>query len=272
MYPSPERKSHKISESFSQWNLIFTKNSKNLLYKFLGEPMNLVSPTMHLEDWESALHFVITKIKNVDSYNIAIWGSSFSGGHVVVTAAKSQYKTRIKAVLSQVPYLRATSSLLARASNYTTLKTMVQLIFFACVDIAREWMGLSRYYVPVYGNVENTAILSSPSSVGYSSIIPQNPRGGWLNKCPASIAITTLFYNPFSFASDVKAPIFMIGDLKDDLCPIDDVKELAKNLNHLTLKETNLGHFSPYLDNFDEIGKAQLKFLKKNVPVHEQEN
>jgi len=233
-----------------------------------GEPMNLVSPTMHLEDWESALDFVVTKIKNIDSKNIAIWGSSFSGGHVIVTAAKSQHKNRIKAVLSQVPYLRSTSALMNRVSSYVGLKQMTLLSFFALVDITREWMGLSRYYVPVYGKPENLAILCSPSSdEGYSSMVPQNPRGGWQNKCPASIAITILFYNPYTFAPDVKAPILMIGDIQDELCPIDDVKELANNM-HLTLLETNLGHFSPYLDNFDEIGKTQLEFLRKHVPSH----
>jgi len=76
-----------------------------------GEPRNLVSPTRHLEDWDGAIEYVIKNLGDkVDVNNIALWGSSFSGGHVIVTAAKSARKDHIKAVISQVPFLSALSS------------------------------------------------------------------------------------------------------------------------------------------------------------------
>ena len=41
-------------------------------------------------------------VSEVKTDKIGLWGSSFSGGHVIVTAAKHPHKDRIGAVVSQV--------------------------------------------------------------------------------------------------------------------------------------------------------------------------
>ena len=52
-----------------------------------GEPRQLVNPTHHLQDWRAAIQHTYL-ISNLDTSRIALWGSSYSGGHVVVTAEK----------------------------------------------------------------------------------------------------------------------------------------------------------------------------------------
>ena len=53
-----------------------------------GEPRHLVSPKRHLQDWQSAVEFVRTNLTNkVDKDKVILWGSSFGGGHALVTAA-----------------------------------------------------------------------------------------------------------------------------------------------------------------------------------------
>jgi len=230
-----------------------------------GEPMNLISPTMHLEDWESAVEYV-AHMPHVDTKKIGLWGTSFSGGHVIVTAAKSPNRDRIKAVISQVPYLRAFSSFLALASS-SAPTDIAKLSLYGLVDKTRELLGLSRYYVPIYGQASDMAILCSPSSKAYADIIPKNPRGGWQNKCPAGIAITLLLYNPLSFAQDVKAPTLILYDTQDDLCPSDDVKDMAKNMPNVQLRQFSSGHFAIYLEQFEDNIKAQLQFLEQVLPT-----
>ena len=66
-----------------------------------GEPRNLVNPWRHLADWKAALSHVRT-LNSVDGSRIALWGTSFSGGHVMVTAAR---QVGIKAVVAQVPFV-----------------------------------------------------------------------------------------------------------------------------------------------------------------------
>src|SRR5690606_36168684 len=67
-----------------------------------GEPRNLISIPKLLEDWEAAVNYALT-IKNVNTNKIGLWGSSFAGGHVIVTASSHPKKDRIGAVVAQVP-------------------------------------------------------------------------------------------------------------------------------------------------------------------------
>ena len=65
-----------------------------------GEPHNYINPSRHLQDWDAAIAYVKT-LDNIDAKRMALWGTSFSGGHVIVEAVKHP---EILAVVSQVPF------------------------------------------------------------------------------------------------------------------------------------------------------------------------
>ncbi len=62
-----------------------------------GEPRHVVNPFHHVQDWLAAIAHV-RNLTEIDSSRIALWGTSFSGGHVIIAAAKD---AGIKAVVSQ---------------------------------------------------------------------------------------------------------------------------------------------------------------------------
>ena len=66
-----------------------------------GEPRNLVDPFRHLADWKATIAHV-RSLKTVDGNRIGLWGSSFSGGHVIMAAASD---TTIRAISAQVPFV-----------------------------------------------------------------------------------------------------------------------------------------------------------------------
>lgn len=65
-----------------------------------GHPRQLLDIQLQLQDWEAAIDYT-SKLEDVDSERIGIFGSSFGGGHVISTAVKDK---RIKAVISQCPF------------------------------------------------------------------------------------------------------------------------------------------------------------------------
>ncbi len=65
-----------------------------------GEPRQLIDVGWQLEDWRAAIAYA-RELDGIDSRRIALWGTSFSGGHVVAVAATDE---RIAAVVSQVPF------------------------------------------------------------------------------------------------------------------------------------------------------------------------
>ena len=65
-----------------------------------GEPRQLLSIARQLADWRAAVAHA-RNLPDVDARRVAVWGSSFSGGHVVAVAAGDP---AIAAVVSQAPF------------------------------------------------------------------------------------------------------------------------------------------------------------------------
>jgi dienelactone hydrolase len=73
-------------------------------YRFSGEstgkPRSLVDVSKQLEDWHAALSY-IRSLEEVDPDQVALFGSSFGGGHVMQIGKAD---TRVKAIIAQCPF------------------------------------------------------------------------------------------------------------------------------------------------------------------------
>lgn len=63
-----------------------------------GEPRREIIPGLQINDYSDAITFV-QSLPEIDPDKIAVWGSSYSGGHVLTVGAVDR---RVKAVISQV--------------------------------------------------------------------------------------------------------------------------------------------------------------------------
>ena len=66
-----------------------------------GEPRQEINPWQQVEDYRDAISFAQT-LPETDAERIGVWGSSYSGAHVLVLGAIDR---RIKCVASQVPLI-----------------------------------------------------------------------------------------------------------------------------------------------------------------------
>jgi len=82
-----------------------------------GEPRQEIDPWAQVRDYRHAITYAST-LAEVDAARIGIWGSSYSGGHVLVVAAVDR---RVKAVVSQVPLV----------SGHDNLRALVRADFIA---------------------------------------------------------------------------------------------------------------------------------------------
>jgi len=87
-----------------------------------GEPRQRVSPHDQIEDYRSALT-CLSLLPEVDADRLGVWGTSFSGGHVLHVAA---YDPRVKVVVSQVGAMDVNEILRTTAPPglYATLQQM----------------------------------------------------------------------------------------------------------------------------------------------------
>ena len=98
-----------------------------------GEPRQLLSVKRQLEDWRAAIAYART-LDGVDAERIGLWGSSYSGGHVMALAADDP---SIKAAISQSPHTDGIKTLLALGPG----GACARLTFAGLRDLAAAALG-----------------------------------------------------------------------------------------------------------------------------------
>jgi pimeloyl-ACP methyl ester carboxylesterase len=221
-----------------------------------GSPRNLVNPFRHIQDWRAAIAHVRT-LKGINTEKIGLWGTSFSGGHVIVAASKDP---KISAIVSQVPWMDGISSARMMSFQYT-----IKSILFAFRDILRIITLRKPYYVPVVGDPDTFAVMNSPDSKpGYMALVPENSQ--WKNQCPARALLYLTIYRPLSFARKVKCPALLIMAEKDFGISPKAVEKCAQRMKKATLLRLPVGHFEPYVGElFEQVSEKQADFLKEHL-------
>ena len=219
-----------------------------------GEPRNLVIPRRHLADWASAVAHV-RGLSQVDVSRMALWGSSFSGGHVIVTAARTP---GIAAVVAQVPFVDGIASSLIYGPMY-----MLKAFLHGTLDIMRMMMFLGPHYVPVVGSPDEFAVMNTlEAKPGYLALVPKG--SSWKNRCPARIFFTLPLYRPVRHARRVSVPALIVPAVKDSLLPYAAVRKLLKKLPAGEEFATDAGHFDPYPGAmFDRVVEVETAFLER---------
>jgi pimeloyl-ACP methyl ester carboxylesterase len=221
-----------------------------------GEPRNLVNPWRHVQDWQAAIAHV-RGLSSVQTEKIALWGSSFSGGHVTVVAAKDP---GISAIVSQVPFVDGLSTLDTLGAAQALKATVAGFR-----DLGRMLTFRSPYCVPVVADPNEFGAMNKPDSKpGYLAIVPEDST--WKNACPARIMLAFSLYRPISFASRVKCPAFVLLAETDSLIPAEAVEKFASRLPRAEVARVPLGHFDVYVgEAFEETVKLEADFLEKHL-------
>lgn len=222
-----------------------------------GEPRQLISIEKQLQDWAAAAAFA-RDMQGVDPSRVAIWGSSFSGGHVIETAFLDR---RVAAVIAQCPALDGVSLLKA----YLRYAGIISGIRLLCAGIRDRVRGLLRWKpitLPVIGQPGSLAFLSSPDSEpGYWAIAP----AGWRNEILARIALEFPFYRPIRHIYELTCPQLQQHCLRDVIAPPPrlDLSRQPRGRKTIVVKTYDCGHFDLYQGEWFEKSLAdQIAFLK----------
>jgi len=222
-----------------------------------GEPRNLIDPRRHVEDWHAAIRHV-RALRELDASRLALWGTSFSGGHVLAVGSKV---SGISAIVSQVPFVgfdpKGTSMSLGKTAR---------AVICGFRDLARAARGATPYYVPIIGSPEEFAFLNTPDVVdAFRDLLP--PDSNWQNRAPARVIFQMGRYRPLRDAEKIEAPVLMVAAEDDSLIPIAGVEAASKRIpdcEFINLRST--GHFEPYGGPvFERVVELEADFLCKHL-------
>ncbi len=221
-----------------------------------GEPRQMVDPDLHVQDWQAAISHV-RNLTDVDGKRIALWGSSFSGGHVITCAAADH---DIRAVVAQLPFVSGWSS-----TRLKGIPDMLQCTFYGIYDLIRGLLGLSPHYSPVIAPPGSFAAMNTEESYpGYMAIAGEST--GWENKMASRAFIKASLYSPISRAKQVKAPTLVMAGKYDSLIPVDAVRKMASRLPKGELVVMDCNHFEPYTGElFEKFVSRQSAFLETHL-------
>ncbi len=221
-----------------------------------GQPRRVVDGEAHVQDWLSAVD-AMARRTDIDTKRIGIWGSSYSGGHVLKVAA--QRPGIVKAVSAQVPFVNGLSSSLLFPLKYQPLAG-----FYALRDMLRSDTE-APLYVPTIAPNAFAALICAECDAGYRKLVPAGQEGE--NKVAARVFLTLPFYNPGNAAKDIQAPVLIVAAENDGLIPVAKVREVAATLKqgeYLELKGAD--HFSPYTGPvFEQVVARQTAFFKAKM-------
>ncbi len=230
-----------------------------------GSPRNYINPSRHLEDWDAAIAYV-KKLDTVDANRMALWGTSFSGGHVVVEAAKHP---EVRAVVSQVPFTDGISTMW----HYITTDPVFALkgTCHGLADIFSSLFTKNRHTVRIAGRPgEAFAMMCQPDTMsGLMKLVGTDEKKFEKdNYCPGNIVFTLGLYRPISYAEKVACPTLVIGAETDTLFPPAGPKKMADRMKKATYLSMPMNHFEPYVDEpFEKLVRVMGDFLKANLTM-----
>lgn len=231
-----------------------------------GEPRNYINPTRHLEDWDAAIAYVKT-LDMVDAKRMALWGTSFSGGHVVVEAARHP---EVSAIVCQVPFTDG----IPTYWQYITTDPMfaVKGTYHGTADVFAALFTHHRHNVRIAGKPgEAFAMMSRPDTMaGLTKLLGFSDEKQFepYNFCPGNIVFTIGYYRPIWHAEKVACPALVIGAEKDTLFPPDGPKKLSDRMPKATYIPMPMGHFDPYVGPpFEKLVIQMGDFLQANLGV-----
>lgn len=226
-----------------------------------GSPRHWVSPPRHREDYEAALAFAERELHDVaDVSRVALWGSSFSGGTALVTAAQHP----VRAVVAQCPYLETPPQLEPRGL------TLVRFVFWTTLDMLRIFPPI---YLPLFGrpgervfapSAENPSVsdFGGPLGSAFWRRLPRPPLGGWENRMLARGLAALDDFVPMNEVAKVTCPVLLIAARDDDMVPLAFVERAHALAPAGQLAVFDCGHFDLYVGS-DQPANArrQAEFL-----------
>jgi uncharacterized protein len=250
----------KFAEAFAQAGLASLVFDNRNFGASEGEPRQEIDPWQQVRDYRDAITYAET-LAETDPDRIGIWGSSYSGGHVLVVGAIDR---RVKCVVSQVPLIsgHANARRLIRADFVAGLQKMFDH------DRRARMQGQPPAMLPVVSeNPAGPAALPTPDSWTFFTETGRSRAPAWRNEVTLRSVEMFMEYEPGSYIGFISpTPLMMVVALGDHLTVADEaLAAYERALEPKRLVMLPSGHFDAYVAGFDVAAGAASKWFVQHL-------
>jgi hypothetical protein len=240
-----------------------------------------IDPERQIADYQFALT-AGQAIDGVDRDRMGVWGTSFSGGHVLCVAERDP---RVRAAVAQVPTISGSTVTLRRrgADGLAALER----------DWAREHENLAAGKPPSYVAAADVAGHDVPGSTSADTTdpvpvqnlppaptglytdaerwrfyveLPEPRRRTWRNRITLLSLERYAGYEPGRSLDGLRTPLLVIFADADSITPTDLIRDAIRDApNSVRTVEVTGGHYAVYAAHRDRVARAAAIFLSEHL-------
>lgn len=230
-----------------------------------GEPRQFAWPLRHREDYRAAIEFA-RGLDGVDPDRIVLWGTSWSGGHVVYAAAADP---AIAAVISQCPDLDGVATL-REIGRYAGLGHQLKLTWIGIKDAVRMFRDQEPLMIGTVGRPGEIAGLSTEDSVpGMGAIAGPT----WRNEVTGRAVFAEWTNRAITQMDKLRCPILVQIADRDAIAPPAAARAAAwRAKGRVEMREYPCEHFDVYVGEWRKrVIADQLHFLRRHLGAPDAE-
>lgn len=234
-------------------------------YRRLGEsggvPRQEIDPAAQIEDYRNAISWLSDQ-PGIDADRIGIWGTSYSGGHVLVVGATDM---RVKCIVAQVPTI---SGHAVGKRRFGTAEALAKLNADLQADRLARTKGEAPELRPLVAATpaDAGAIYAAPDAVKWY-VEAGAGGGGWVNRVTLRSVEHSRAYEPGAYVPFISPrPLLMVVAREDFVTPTDlalAAYETAREPKKLVLVPG--GHFEPYGAALPQAGGAATDWFVEHL-------
>jgi uncharacterized protein len=216
-----------------------------------GEPRQEIDPWRQVRDYRDAITYAET-LEQTDPERIGVWGSSYSGGHVLVVGAVDR---RVRCVVAQVPLVSGHDNVrrLIRPDRLAGLHRMF------VEDRRGRMAGKPPAMMPVVAEGQSApSVLPTPDSWMWFTETGRTRAPSWRNEVTLRSVEMFTEYEPGSYVRFISpTPLLMVVALGDLLTVADlTLAAYERALAPKRLVTLAGGHFDVYVDEFEAASQG----------------
>jgi hypothetical protein len=224
-----------------------------------GTPRQDIDPVAQVRDMRTAITFATTR-EEVDPARIGIFGSSYSGAHVLVVAATDQ---RVRCVVSQVPLING----FANITRLNTADGFLQVLDQLDAERRARFDGAAPVTIPVCSNdLSVPAAFPGEHTYNYFHHFTETAPN-WRNACTVRSIDYALSYDVTGFMERIApTPLLMIVASVDTTTPTDlalDAFDRAHEPKKIVIVDGQ--HYDVYIRKFDETSAAAAEWFTAHL-------
>jgi fermentation-respiration switch protein FrsA (DUF1100 family) len=225
-----------------------------------GEPRQEIDPWRQVRDYRDAITFA-EALEETDANRIGIWGSSYSGGHVLVVGAIDR---RVKCVASQVPLI----------SGHHNARRLIRADFWAGLhgmlddDRRNRYAGKPPAMIPVVAEGPTApAALPTADSWQWFTETGRSRAPAWRNEVTLRSVEMFTEYEPGAYIRFISpTPLLLVVALGDHLTVADEaLAAYEQALEPKRLVALKGGHFDAYVADFDNAAGAARDWFVQHL-------